>query len=87
MQLALDKYQNDIDEVVREFGNRTASDLELLSTIIFVDRENAKQGKAVSLQELSGQVREVKPRFSPGYVLAKCQEASEKRLLLSATAL
>jgi hypothetical protein len=79
----LGQYQQDIDWVIQEFGNWTATDLELLATIIFVDREKAKQKVFVSLEELAKQVREVKPRFSPATVLAKCEEALRRDFLLS----
>ncbi len=79
----LGQYEEAIDWVIREFGHCTASELELVSTIIFVDRENAKEGVPHTLEGLARQVREVKPRFPLAYVLAKCRDAFAKSFLLS----
>jgi hypothetical protein len=39
----LNRYQNSIDWVLQEFGSHGSADLELESTIIYVDREAAKK--------------------------------------------
>lgn len=79
----LNRHRDALDGVIREFGQCTAPNLELISTIIFVDRENAKQVNPVSLNVLAEQVRNIKPRFSPSDVLSKCREALAKGFLLS----
>jgi len=56
----LDEYQEDIDWVTRDFAPRTAGDLELLSTIVYVNREH----RVSSLDEIVDIVRELKPRFT-----------------------
>lgn len=81
-QAWLEQHREAIDWVVQEFGNLTAADLELISTIVYVDRENHKEGK-FPLQKLAKQVREIKPRFTEAEVLSKCREASEKGFLLA----
>ncbi|MFO0967414.1 MAG: hypothetical protein U0793_17785 [Gemmataceae bacterium] len=77
----LDQNQDALDWVVQEFGALKAPDLELWSTIIFVDRDNHQQGKSVSLDELAKQVRGIKPRFSQQYIVGKCREARDKGYL------
>jgi uncharacterized protein YwgA len=79
----LTRYQEEIDWVLREFGSRTAADLELISTIVYVDRELASPGEAVAIEELARRVREVKPHFAEAYVLATIKGIQEKELLLS----
>jgi uncharacterized protein YwgA len=79
----LDQHGTALDWVLQEFGSLNAPDLELYSTIVFVDRENATQAKSVSLEHLAEQVRNVKPRFTHSQVLHKCREADAKGFLLA----
>ncbi len=79
----LGQHRQAIDWTIQEFGNLNAAELELLSTIVFADRENHKEGKKVSLDELAKQVQAIKPRFSESYVLDKCRRALEKGILLA----
>jgi hypothetical protein len=60
----LDKYRRDIDWVLEKFGSHTSADLELESTIVYVDREAAKRSEQLSVDQLSQLVRKVKPRFN-----------------------
>jgi uncharacterized protein len=69
--------------VLDEFGRRTAADLELLSTIVYADRDNLECRKRASLDELCRQVREIKPRFSEEYVKEVISNLGEKDLLLA----
>jgi len=77
----LDHHREAIDWVIQEFGSLTAPDLELCSTIIFADRENLKERKNVSLEELAKQVHGIKPRFRFPYVLKKSHDALDWGLL------
>jgi hypothetical protein len=77
----LEENRQAIDWVTHEFGHDSAADLELLSTIVFVDRENQKEGKGVDLKELAKQVCGIKPRFLFSYVLKKCAMALQKGFL------
>jgi uncharacterized protein len=52
-----------VDEVVREFGQYGAAELELRSTIYFVYREFAEEGRAFSPEEIAERVRQIKPYF------------------------
>jgi hypothetical protein len=69
--------------VAREFGNWTAADLELGSTIIYTDRELSAQPNKVTLETLVRKVREVKPHFLEGYVLGKVRDLQSKGYLNS----
>src|SRR6266849_2033738 len=77
----LDQHREAIDWVIEEFGGCTAADLELVSTIVFADRENLKDGTEVSLEELAKQVHAIKPHFTEDYVLRECRKAMEKGFL------
>jgi hypothetical protein len=69
--------------VMSEFGHRSASELELVGTIIYVDRVNQKQKQQVSVDNLVQRVREIKTHFTEDFVKAKVQELVGKQLLSS----
>ncbi len=77
----LAEYQPHFDWAVEKFAARTASELELLATIAYVDRELAEHGEPRQLENLAQRVRDVKPRFTESYVLEKCREARQMGLL------
>jgi len=58
-----------IDSVLADFGNRSATDLEMASTIVFVARAEASSGKVVALSETAQKVREMKPRLDLNRIL------------------
>jgi hypothetical protein len=66
-----------------EFGSRSAAELELLTTIIYADREAAQRREQLSVKELARKVGEVKPHFPEQYVVEKVEELSRKRLLIA----
>jgi len=67
----LSRHQADIEWVVDSFAGHTASELELLSTCVYVDRELAARGQSdVAAEELVRRVREVKPHFPETQVAA-----------------
>lgn len=55
----LDAHRQDIDWVIDTFAPLSAIDLELLSTIVYVDRQH----RVSSLDEIVSTVHELKPRF------------------------
>ena len=57
----LAKYDGEIASVVEEFGSKTAGELEMLSTIIYVDRSAKERGPRNSMDELSDKVVKIKP--------------------------
>lgn len=58
----------DVAEVVKntvaEFGGFTAGELELRSTVVFVDREFTRDGVAANAQAVAERVHAVKPHFT-----------------------
>lgn len=62
-QAADNEYGQALDEVVREFGDRGAVDLEMASTIVFVDRQTATGGQRQTAADLAKAVHEIKPHL------------------------
>lgn len=69
---------NLVDEVLRDFGSYSAADLELLSTILFVDREFSKTGNVVSQETLAERVQQIKPHFRTATILYKVGEMAKR---------
>jgi hypothetical protein len=80
----LSKHKSDIQWVVKEFGSLTSSQLELVSTIIYADREAAQWNEKITLQDLAKRVHEVKPHFSDAQILCFAQQLVEGNLLKAA---
>lgn len=72
-----------IDEIVREFGSFGAAELELRSTIFFVDRELANEGEKVPTDTLVERVRQIKPHFDNATILQRVTEMARKAWLQS----
>jgi hypothetical protein len=53
-----------IDEVVTRFGSLSAAELELRSTILYVDREFAQRKQDFTTAAITERVRQIKPHFS-----------------------
>jgi uncharacterized protein YwgA len=54
-----------IAAVVDEFGNRSATDLEMASTLVFVDRTEMSSGRTITIADAVQKVKEMKPRLEP----------------------
>ena len=78
----LQKYREAIDWVVREFGNKSAAILELIATIVWIDREYARGNRLVRLQELAEAAHNLKSHFSLEVVLDEVQQLQSKDVLL-----
>lgn len=79
----LKKHQADIDWVVAEFGGRTAADLEMIGTIIYVDRRFSQRGQRISLEDLARRVEAVKPHLTVAQIQSEVQSLRGKGLLQS----
>lgn len=60
----LERYEPDVAWVMAKFGKLNSGQLELVSTIIYVDQEAAGDGEELSLDEIAEIVEEIKPHFS-----------------------
>jgi hypothetical protein len=77
----LEAHKADIDWVMQQFGNQSASDLELDSTIIYINREASESGGQSSEDHLVQQVRDVKPHFAEKKIRKHLLALKEKQLL------
>ena len=77
------KYGPDISWVVEQFGKNGSADLELLSTIVYVDREYAQAKAKQATDALADRVQEIKPHFKKAYVQTKVEHLEQERLLKS----
>lgn len=75
----LASHDDDIKWVMNEFGRMTASELELLSTIVYIDREAEEP---LSDEELARRVRDVKPHFTEERIVGNIQALAAKHLLV-----
>lgn len=60
--------RDSLDAVTEQFGHLTAKDLELRSTIIYVDRDAQTSGKALDRSELVRMVHQIKPGFNEALI-------------------
>ncbi len=81
----LHHHQDDLTWVVAEFASKSAADLELESTAVFVDREASQKQELISLETLVNRVNGLKPHFTKEYIRSRAQDLVEKRLLTVAT--
>lgn len=77
----LTEHEEALNWVMNEFARRAASELELIGTIIYVDRENQKQKQGVLIVDLIQRIRKIKPHFAEDFVKSKVEELMEKNLL------
>lgn len=60
----LDVYQSQINKLLDEFGSMRVRDLELRSTIIFVDRDALTSGREITRDDFIQEIKSIKPHFS-----------------------
>jgi hypothetical protein len=77
------KYCPDIEWTSEQFGGLSSADLELLSTIVYVDREFANGKLKQAADKLVDRVREIKPHFKKPYVENKVSFLDQQHLLKS----
>lgn len=59
----ISNYKDDIEQVINLFGNKTAKELELLTTIVYLYQTYNKNNWTSNLEEISNNVHEIKPYF------------------------
>ena len=84
-QDSLASIENELEWVVREFGNRTASELELASTIVYVDQVSQRKHQLLSSEKIVEQVHDIKPHHAPDKISAEVRRLIERDLLSSVT--
>ena len=77
-------HESEVAWAAKGFSARSASELEITTTIVYVAREFHQQEKSCDLAGIIRRVREVKPRFSDQYVREQYDVAHKMGLLPSA---
>ncbi len=67
--------------VTERFGSFTSAQLELVSTIIYADREAAHKKEKLQLKDIVHRVHEIKPHFSNAKILSYAEALKQDRLL------
>ncbi len=80
----ISRYQESIDWVLKEFGKRSAIDLEMASTIVYIDRVTRGKKAKATIADLAKQVREVKPHLSLDTIEKEARALKNKGLLHAA---
>jgi hypothetical protein len=76
-------YQRALDWAVDEFGSCSAIDLEIASTIVYIDRATAASNLHLSIMEIAARVAEIKPRLERARIEAEAQRLKDKGLLIN----
>jgi hypothetical protein len=76
-------HEADIEWLFREFADLNSADLELASTVIYVDREFS-EGLNPSSADILARVQEIKPHFSIGQIQKSVDSLCAKGLLTAA---
>jgi len=79
----LNQYKTDINWVTHRFGDYTSPQLELISTVIYVDQEAARAKERLSLSSLARRVQEIKPHFKDAQVNSFAEQLFKDKLLHS----
>lgn len=80
----LSQHEESIDWVLNEFGNRSAIDLEMASTLVYIDRvTHGKKAKA-TIADLAKKVHAVKPHLALDTIEGEARSLKEKGLLEAA---
>jgi len=77
----LEKVHEALDWVVESFGNRPASELETLSTLVHVQRANAERGEKLTMERLVRKVKEIKPQLSEERLTEEARALRERGML------
>jgi uncharacterized protein YwgA len=79
----LSLHEESIDWVLREFGSRSAIDLEMASTLVYIDRMT-KTRKATTIAVLARKVHEVKPHLVFSAIEVEARTLKKKGILEAA---
>jgi hypothetical protein len=81
----LAQHEDSIAWVLKEFGSRSAGDLEMSSTIVFADRSLAERGAQTTFAELARKVHAIKPRLTLDTIEAEARALDRHGLLTALT--
>jgi hypothetical protein len=81
----LKSYKNDVDWIFATFGDLNSAELELASTIVYVDRELQDHNQTAAEGDVAARVSEIKPHFSREQVVRFVGKLMKQRVLTSTT--
>jgi hypothetical protein len=84
IQQFLNDHGDDIDWLFEQFAELSSADLELASTVVFVDREFSEESRHGSSTSILSRVHEIKPHFSTVQIQKFLDSLRAKRLLTAA---
>jgi hypothetical protein len=76
-------HESDIEWLFREFADLNSADLELASTVVYVDQEFS-EGQDLSSANILTRVQEIKPHFSMARIQSSVDSLCAKGLLAAA---
>ena len=80
----LARHKASVEWVLSEFGSRSAMDLEMASTLVYVDRATQAERKKATIAELARKVHGVKPHLALETIEEEARNLKEKGLLEAA---
>jgi len=79
----LSEHSKSIDNIVKLFGNMSARDLELRSTIIYLYKNYLQNGWPIDCNEIAADVKELKPYFNKEEILSAYYQLDKINVLES----
>jgi hypothetical protein len=80
-QQFVEQHSGAFDWAVKEFGRRTASDLETITTLVYVDQLAAEKNEKLSQDAIVKKVLEIKPHVARRKAEAEAQKLRENGLI------
>ena len=77
-------HKEDIKWVLHTFGSYSSAELELLATIVFVDREAKQKKERIHMNDIVKRVHEVKPHFNEDKIQTFANRLIKEKLLAHA---
>jgi uncharacterized protein len=81
----LSKYSKDIDWLFSTFGKLNSAELELASTIVYVDREFLERQQHTSIDVVTQRVHDIKPHFTREHVRGFVESLIDEGVLEATT--
>ncbi len=81
----IQRYREGIDWVIAKFGSRTASELEMASTLIYIDRIAKRDQKEINIVEISRKVHDIKSHLKVAVIESEARKLRDDSLLQSVT--
>lgn len=77
----LAKYENDLNGVLEKYGKESASSLELISTIVFAEREMRRKRQTPEGNVLRDRVKKIKSHFTDEAIADEIKRLSGDKLI------